>query len=396
MKGGMKIRLTYIFLLMIQAITAQTNNKTWIIGLWGIKTEYIGDLGNNVFKFNQDFHAGAALSVERSLNRHFDLGLQGAVSKTGMNNGISTYNNYEQWNLRSQYNNETKNFTTKRLYNFNLYSKFNFCDINKSRFIPFVGLTAGMAIYSYPQTSYIDANGERQTMFYQRAENNWKDEKTVSDFTPGVLAGFEFRINKKYSIRYQSAGYWTNHDNRDFFSKGSTDLGLQHGIGLILRIGGTEIERGAIPSLLEKKPYKAYKNLKDTGKLKLPEVSQCNYVGSNLVEAGPIHFFFKHGDHHLAAEDCTLLDSLASELCRKKEYTITLSGHTDNTGSAAYNQVLSTKRNAAVMQYLIKNGVEANRVVAKSYGSRMPAIENNSKVGHFLNRRVEISFVKKE
>ncbi|SUZ31753.1 putative lipoprotein YiaD [Roseibaca ekhonensis] len=65
-------------------------------------------------------------------------------------------------------------------------------------------------------------------------------------------------------------------------------------------------------------------------------------------------------------------------------------GHTDNTGSAAYNQSLSERRATAVAQVLMGNGVSANRVRTEGRGLTQPIADNATTDGRQRNRRVEI------
>jgi outer membrane protein OmpA-like peptidoglycan-associated protein len=65
-------------------------------------------------------------------------------------------------------------------------------------------------------------------------------------------------------------------------------------------------------------------------------------------------------------------------------------GHTDNVGSAEFNQKLSEQRAHAVMQYLIERGVAANRLQAVGHGKDKPVASNSTKEGQAKNRRVEL------
>ncbi|MBN2428840.1 MAG: OmpA family protein [Deltaproteobacteria bacterium] len=67
-----------------------------------------------------------------------------------------------------------------------------------------------------------------------------------------------------------------------------------------------------------------------------------------------------------------------------------VAGHTDSVGSELYNQGLSERRAGAVSNWLIGNGVPANRLQVVGYGETMPKFDNNAEEGRTLNRRVEI------
>ena len=67
-----------------------------------------------------------------------------------------------------------------------------------------------------------------------------------------------------------------------------------------------------------------------------------------------------------------------------------ISGHTDNQGGSAINKSLSQRRANSVMIHLIKQGVEASRLIAKGYGDQNPIADNKTAEGRKLNRRVEL------
>jgi len=65
-------------------------------------------------------------------------------------------------------------------------------------------------------------------------------------------------------------------------------------------------------------------------------------------------------------------------------------GHTDSTGPSEYNQKLSERRAAAVIDYIVEHGVSRNRLNAKGYGETVPAASNATTEGRKKNRRVEL------
>lgn len=81
---------------------------------------------------------------------------------------------------------------------------------------------------------------------------------------------------------------------------------------------------------------------------------------------------------------------IADFLQEYPERKVLIEGFTDSTGSESYNQVLSERRAEAVRQFLIANGVSADRVTARGYGEMSPVASNKTAAGRQLNRRVEI------
>jgi len=67
-----------------------------------------------------------------------------------------------------------------------------------------------------------------------------------------------------------------------------------------------------------------------------------------------------------------------------------IEGHTDNVGSAAYNMKLSQRRAAAVVDVLVKSGIEADRLTPEGFGLTQPIATNDTAEGRAQNRRVTI------
>jgi len=80
-----------------------------------------------------------------------------------------------------------------------------------------------------------------------------------------------------------------------------------------------------------------------------------------------------------------------------KEYpnaNFSIEGHTDSVGSKSSNQLLSERRANAVRDYLIANGISAERLTAKGFGEDKPIDTNKTAAGRKNNRRVEVKLVK--
>lgn len=81
---------------------------------------------------------------------------------------------------------------------------------------------------------------------------------------------------------------------------------------------------------------------------------------------------------------------IATNLVNYPRSDVRVVGHTDNTGSAGYNQTLSERRAASVAQVLFNNGVAPGRVRTEGRGLSQPVADNSTAAGRQQNRRVEI------
>lgn len=84
------------------------------------------------------------------------------------------------------------------------------------------------------------------------------------------------------------------------------------------------------------------------------------------------------------------LNDIASVLNQYPETRIVVSGNTDDTGAYSYNMDLSVKRARSVADYLVRRGVNPNRVTINGYGPDRPIASNSTPSGRSQNRRVEI------
>ena len=85
-----------------------------------------------------------------------------------------------------------------------------------------------------------------------------------------------------------------------------------------------------------------------------------------------------------------ILNQFASSLNQNPASTVSIIGHTDNTGSDAINNPLSVERANATRDYLVSRGVAGTRIGTDGHGSREPIADNSTQAGRDKNRRVEI------
>jgi outer membrane protein OmpA-like peptidoglycan-associated protein len=90
------------------------------------------------------------------------------------------------------------------------------------------------------------------------------------------------------------------------------------------------------------------------------------------------------------------LTNLANSLRNYPDTEVLIVGHTDNVGSAQYNQGLSERRAASARSFLISQGVPANRIRTEGMGLREPVASNETEAGRSQNRRVEVAIFASE
>jgi hypothetical protein len=101
--------------------------------------------------------------------------------------------------------------------------------------------------------------------------------------------------------------------------------------------------------------------------------------------------YFNTGSAQLLEESQPALKAVAQVIKQSNDPLFTIEGHTDNIGTAQYNQDLSERRAAAVRQALdTQFGVPAGRLTAKGYGLTRPVETNATVEGRARNRRVEL------
>jgi len=104
----------------------------------------------------------------------------------------------------------------------------------------------------------------------------------------------------------------------------------------------------------------------------------------------PSDISFATGRSDINSSFGPILNQFASSLNQNPVTTVTIVGHTDNTGSDATNNPLSMDRANSTRNYLAARGVANNRIATDGRGEREPIADNNTNDGRSKNRRVEI------
>ncbi len=160
-------------------------------------------------------------------------------------------------------------------------------------------------------------------------------------------------------------------DNKEERRKGAI-------VGGIIGAGGGAV----IGSQLDKQEAELRQNLGGTARI-------VN-TGNQLIVTLPQDILFASDSAFVRPDLRSELTTLADSINRYPNTTVNVLGHTDNTGSAAYNLDLSNRRADAVANILMDAGVAPFRVVSRGRGEDQPVATNLTEEGKAQNRRVEI------
>ncbi|MGY6744015.1 MAG: OmpA family protein [Cecembia sp.] len=145
---------------------------------------------------------------------------------------------------------------------------------------------------------------------------------------------------------------------------------------------------------VEKKGYlpKIYNverdNLKDQENLEIsltPIAAGEAFVFENI--------FFDFDKDELRQESMSSLLRLLEFLKENPQVNILITGHTDNVGTATYNQILSQRRAESVRQFLLSKGIPEARLLSEGKGDQEPIRPNDTAENRALNRRITISIL---
>jgi len=126
----------------------------------------------------------------------------------------------------------------------------------------------------------------------------------------------------------------------------------------------------------------------------LGQVAETRRTALGLVmNLGSDHLKFEFDKAELKPEDRELLSRIAGIILTSHDYTLSVNGHTDDVGTAEYNQKLSERRAQAVRDYLVKAGLAADIISVTGHGKSLPLVPGASDAARAKNRRVELGIV---
>ncbi|MEO5782008.1 MAG: OmpA family protein [Ginsengibacter sp.] len=119
----------------------------------------------------------------------------------------------------------------------------------------------------------------------------------------------------------------------------------------------------------------------------------CPVIAPEIIEKVNLaakNIFFATGSAKLLAKSYHSLNNVVTILTDNPTYKVDIAGHTDTTGTAEKNHVLSHDRANSVKAYLISKGIDESRMTTEGYGFDRPIATNKTAAGRAKNRRVEM------
>jgi len=314
--------------------------------------------------YSENGNVGVHVSLERFFNEYLSLRVLG------------NYLSMESIYFRN--NSSEHHLNTVHLFSLNLDASYRFlpCELISPYFLFGIGIT------NFKSTN---ALSEELNTYKQGYQGNlglgidWGLTKDLSLITEVVyVTSSDNKIDGNYTVEYNSKGlfggdgdtYMTfNAGIKWWFGKGDTSdicdkccpQGIRDNVGI-----------AAPPPVITDT---VYLTKTDTLYVKKPYLFGIN---------------FDFDKYDLLPQSYPILDHAVDVLNEFNNLGVVIIGNTDNVGSNEYNMKLSKKRADAVLNYLLKKGIQRSRITEEWKGEEMPIKDNSTKTGRAFNRRVEI------
>lgn len=206
---------------------------------------------------------------------------------------------------------------------------------------------------------------------YAKLGGAYVDYGKESDYSFLGAAGLEFNITPNVSVRTE---YQILTDiNNDLVRAEANTMSL----GFNYRFGGAQQ-----PVVAEPQPEPVVvEEPVDTGPTIVNKTFEFQKLDSSI---------FALNSASLNESSKSQLNDLVAFLNEYPQAEVVVTGHTDSTGAAAYNQTLSEKRAKAVADEIASQGIDSSRIHWKGQGESQPIATNSTAQGRELNRRVDI------
>lgn len=156
----------------------------------------------------------------------------------------------------------------------------------------------------------------------------------------------------------------------------------------------SDMDNDSIPDVQDQCPDEPenYNGYQDEDGCPDPQVCLSIVKEANLQILEVI--YFKSGSHKLQPESHDILDAIAQVMLAHPDITLGINGHTDSSGDAESNKILSHKRAKAVCKYLVEANVPKERIRVDSFGEERPIATHATEEGRAQNNRVDFEVLR--
>ncbi|MBO9571688.1 MAG: OmpA family protein [Chitinophagaceae bacterium] len=270
-----------------------------------------------------------------------------------------------------------------------------------------IGKKARLIVGAGPYLGFF-FNGKQafETKLYQGDESVFNNEeiKLEAGKEPGKVKTFDAGFNAKAGIEignFYLAGFMSR--GLSNFYTSSIDATYKHKVaGATIGIYLNKVKQPAkkfvpplivmdrdssvfaitapneIPSAIKEEPANKYDSTEQLEK-------RLSFAAKNIL--------FNANSDQLSLGSLDPLNEIASILVANTSLKLVIEGHTDGSGKADKNLILSQRRAESVEKYLIEQGVDTSRLEAIGYGSTRPVASEKTPEGRAANRRVELRIV---
>lgn len=199
-----------------------------------------------------------------------------------------------------------------------------------------------------------------------RVEYGGKDDNSYL----GAL-GFEFQSHSNITVRVE---YQRLTDVNNELVKAAVNSAT---LGLVYKFGSSEAQQEEVVVIEEKV-------VEETVVEEVTPVTKT--FETKVVDSGS----FELNSSQLKPQSKSMLDELVQFMNKYPQSSVEITGYTDSSGAAEYNQVLSEKRAQSVADILHNEGIESRRIAVRGEGENNPVASNDTREGREQNRRVEV------
>lgn len=218
------------------------------------------------------------------------------------------------------------------------------------------------------------------------------DNYMESEWFANYGAGMRFVLDKNFHMKLEGK-HAIRRDGRNSFLSS---------INFVIPFGYAEPARKAEPvKAVEPKPVAKVEEPKDSdkdgvfdNKDKCPDTPKGFSVDTDGCEVKYTFIVqFDFDKYAIKPEFVSDVNNFVAFMKKNQGVKAEIGGHTDSVGSDAYNMTLSDKRAKTVMNEVVKQGINQDRVSYKGYGESQPVADNKNAEGRYKNRRIEAKLI---